>query len=403
MQDFYKVPIAVAFLLSVIFAVVVSKGSFSQRIKVLTEGLGDSSLQLMVLIFILAGAFAASAKAVGAVDSTVNLTLHLLPQSCILPGIFLASCFISFSMGTSCGTIAALTPVAVGVAQTAGFDLPLMVGLVVGGTYFGDNLSFISDTTIIATQTQGCRLRDKFRTNLRLVLPVALLLAVVYFILGSDVSAATEVGDYSLLCVLPYVVIIVTALAGMNVIVVLLCGLMLTGIVGIATGTLPFFDWLAAMNDGLMGIAELVFCTLLAGGMLALIRHEGGIEFIISRITRHIGSERGAEFSIAMLVTLVNICTANNTVAIITAGPIAHDISVRFGIDPRRSASILDTMSCFAQGVLPYGAQVLIAAGLSGLSPIAIVSHLYYPMLIGLAVLISILLGAKHNFFVRKF
>lgn len=390
LQDFYKVPIAVAFMLSAIVALLMARGSFSERVSVFTKGVGSSTLQLMVFIFILAGAFAASAKAVGAVDSTVNLTLSLLPGFCILPGIFLASCFISFSMGTSCGTIAALTPVAVGIAQTAGFDLPLMVGLVVGGTYFGDNLSFISDTTIIATQTQGCRMRDKFRTNLRLVLPVAILLSIVYLFIGMGTEAHTEAGEYSMLKVMPYILIIATALTGMNVILVLLSGLLFTGIIGMADHSLTFFAWMGAMNEGLMSVAELVFCTLLAGGMLEMIRHEGGIDLIISRITRHINSTRGAEFSIALMVTLVNICTANNTVSIITAGPIARDIAQRFDIAPRRSASILDTMSCFAQGILPYGAQVLIAAALSTLSPIDIVSHLYYPILLGIAVIISI-------------
>ena len=389
LQDFYSVPIAVAFLLSAVYALLCMGGTFKERLNAFTEGAGEGTMQLMVLIFILSGAFAASAKAMGAVDSTVNLTLSMLPEELLLPGVFLASCFISFSIGTSCGTIAALTPVAVGIAQAAGLSIPLMVGLVVGGTYFGDNLSFISDTTIIATQTQGCNMRDKFRVNLRIVLPVAVLLLVVYYLMGTGMEAAA-VGSYQAVKLLPYLCVILTALYGLNVILVLIMGLAVTGIIGVLTGDFTVLDWLKHINAGMMGMAELILCTLLAGGMLAVIRSQGGIDYIIHHLTRHINGRKGAEYSIAALVALVNVCTANNTVAIITTGGIAHDIARRFDIDPRRSASILDTMSCFAQGLLPYGAQVLIAAGLAGINPISIIPYLFYPLLIGIAVLISI-------------
>jgi Na+/H+ antiporter NhaC len=346
---------------------------------------------LMLAIFILAGAFAASAKTMGAVDATVDLALRYLPEQAILPGIFLASCFISLSIGTSCGTIAALTPLAVGIAQQSGISIPLMVGLVVGGTYFGDNLSFISDTTIVATQTQGCNMKDKFHVNIRIVAPVAIVMLVVYFFLGSNLSSPTLTDNMNYWLVLPYLAVVVLAVCGVNVLLTLTIGILLTGIIGIWIGAYDVFGWFSAMNDGMMGMSELIIVTILAGGMLEIIRYNGGINLIIKALTRNIHGTRGGELSIAALTSLVNICTANNTVAIITTGPIAKDIAQRFGIDPRKSASILDTASCFTQGLLPYGAQVLIAAGLSGLNPIAIIPHLYYPMLIGLALVLAIL------------
>lgn len=391
-QDFYKMPIIVAFLASAIYTILISPGKLKDRIEEYCKGAGSSTMMLMILIFVLAGAFATSAKEMGAVDSTVNLTLQMLPPELILPGIFLASCFISLSIGTSCGTIAALTPVAVGLASASGMSIPLMVGLVVGGTYFGDNLSFISDTTIIATQTQGCSMDDKFKVNSRIVVPVAAILLAVYFVIGSDITLAANVGDYNILKVLPYVAVLVLALMGVNVVMVLLIGLILTGIIGICDGAFDVFGWCAAMNEGVMGMGELIIVTMLAGGMLSMIRANGGIDYIIKGLTKGINSKRTAELGIATLAFLVNICTANNTVAIITTGPIAHDIAQRFGIDPRKSASILDTASCFAQGILPYGAQVLIAAGLASISPVSIMPYLFYPFAIGIALLASILL-----------
>lgn len=389
-QDFYKVPITIAFLASAIFALITVKGKIEHRIKIFAKGAGNSTMILMLSIFILAGAFAASAKSIGAVDATVNLTLKCLPEQFILPGIFLASCFISLSIGTSCGTIAALTPIAVGIADRSGVSVPLMVGLIVGGTYFGDNLSFISDTTIIATQTQGCKMRDKFSTNIRIVAPVALLMLVIYYFLGQNISAPQSIPDINLWLILPYLSVVIMALCGLNVLIVLALGLLLTGIIGISIGTFDIFGWMAAMNEGMMGMSELIIVTILAGGMLEIIRHNGGIDYLISKITSGMKTARSAEYSIAALTCLVNVCTANNTVAIITAGPIARDISKRFGIDPRKSASILDTSSCFTQGLLPYGAQVLIAAGLSQVNPISIIPNLLYPMFIGVALSLAI-------------
>ena len=391
LKDFYSVPIAVAFLLSAVYAILAPGGTYKERIDSFTKGVGESTVGLMLLIFILSGAFAATAKAMGAVDSTVNMTLQILPPALLLPGVFVASCFISFSIGTSCGTIAALTPVAVGIADAAGISVPLMVGLVVGGTFFGDNLSFISDTTIIATQTQGCRMKDKFLTNIRIVLPCALILVVVYFFIGNNAGTETHLGDYQLVKIIPYLCVIAAALSGMDVILVLILGLFTTALIGVLDESFSPLGWLQEVNNGIMTMAELMLCTLLASGMLAIIRNQGGIQYIIEKITRHINGRRGAELSLAMLVVFVNICTANNTVAIITVGSIARDIAQKFGVDPRRSASILDTMSCFAQGLLPYGAQVLIAAGLASVNPAHIIPFLWYPMMIGVAVVLSIL------------
>ena len=390
-QDFYKVPIAVAFLVSSVYSLLTVKGTMNERINIFAKGAGNPTMVLMLAIFILAGDFAAAAKTMGAVDATVNLALNYLPEQAILPGIFLASCFISLSIGTSCGTIAALTPLAVGIAQQSGISVPLMVGLVVGGTYFGDNLSFISDTTIVATQTQGCNMKDKFHVNIRIVAPVALLMLVVYFFLGTSLNTSAEVGGVNFWLVLPYLAVVILAVCGINVLLTLTIGIILTGIIGISHGAYDVFGWFSAMNEGMMGMSELIIVTILAGGMLEIIRHNGGINLIIKALTRNIKGARGGEMSIAALTCLVNICTANNTVAIITTGPIAKDVAKRFGIDPRKSASILDTASCFTQGMLPYGAQVLIAAGLSGLNPIAIIPHLFYPMLIGIALVLAIL------------
>lgn len=397
-QDFYKVPIAVAFLVSSVYALLTVKGTMNERIQIFARGAGNTTMVLMLSIFILAGAFAASAKTMGAVDATVNLALKYLLEQFILPGVFLAACFISLSIGTSCGTIAALTPLAVGIAMQSGISIPLIVGLVVGGTYFGDNLSFISDTTIVATQTQGCSMKDKFRVNIRIVAPIATIMLIVYYFLGSHVSTPADIGDVNFWLVLPYLAVIILAICGINVLLVLAIGIVLTGIIGIAIGTYDLFGWFAAMNEGMMGMAELIIMTILAGGMLEIIRHNGGIDLIIKALTRNIHGKRGGELCIATLTCLVNICTANNTVAIITSGPIAKDIATRFRIDPRRSASILDTASCFTQGILPYGAQVLIAASLSSLNPIAILPHLYYPILIGIALLLAILFRYPRKF-----
>ncbi|HBO06650.1 MULTISPECIES: Na+/H+ antiporter NhaC family protein [Bacteroides] len=391
-NDFYKVPITVAFLLSSCYAIAITRGlKLEQRIYQFSVGAGNKNILLMIWIFVLAGAFAQSAKQMGAIDATVNLTLHILPDNLLLAGIFIAACFISLSIGTSVGTIVALTPVAVGLAEKTGIDLPYMVAIVVGGSFFGDNLSFISDTTIASTKTQDCVMRDKFKVNFMIVVPAALIVLGIYIFQGLSLSAAPQIQEIEWIKVIPYLIVLGTAIAGMNVMLVLLLGIFSTGIIGLFTGT-GFFDWFGAMGTGITGMGELIIITLLAGGMLETIRYNGGIDFIIARLTRHVTGKRGAELSIAALVSVANLCTANNTIAIITTGPIAKDIAKRFHLDRRKTASILDTFSCLIQGIIPYGAQMLIAAGLASISPLSIIGNLYYPFCMGAFAILAILM-----------
>lgn len=391
--------LTVAFMISSIYAVAISGGMpIRKRIDTYSRGAGANNLMLMLWIYVLAGAFAASAKAMGAVDATVNLALSLLPASMILPGLFLAACFISLSIGTSVGTIVALVPIAAGLAHSVDANLALTVAIIVGGAYFGDNLSFISDTTVVATQTQGCQMSDKFRVNALIVIPAAIIILIIYGILGAGTKAPTHIDAVQYMKVLPYIVVLVTAIAGMNVMAVLTLGSILCGIIGIIYGGYDIFGWFSAMGNGVIGMGELIIIAMMAGGMLEIIRENGGIDFIISKITAHVNSKRGAELSIAALVSMVNICTANNTVAILTVGNISKKIGDKFGVDNRKAASILDTFSCTIQGLIPYGVQMLLAAGLSGLSPLDIIPYLYYPMAIGLAALFAILFRYPRRF-----
>lgn len=391
--------LTVAFMISSIYAVAISGGMpIRKRIDTYSRGAGANNLMLMLWIYVLAGAFAASAKAMGAVDATVNLALSLLPASMILPGLFLAACFISLSIGTSVGTIVALVPIAAGLAHSVDANLALTVAIIVGGAYFGDNLSFISDTTVVATQTQGCQMSDKFRVNALIVIPAAIIILIIYGILGAGTKAPTHIDAVQYMKVLPYIVVLVTAIAGMNVMAVLTLGSILCGIIGIIDGGYDIFGWFSAMGNGVIGMGELIIIAMMAGGMLEIIRENGGIDFIISKITAHVNSKRGAELSIAALVSMVNICTANNTVAILTVGNISKKIGDKFGVDNRKAASILDTFSCTIQGLIPYGVQMLLAAGLSSLSPLDIIPYLYYPMAIGLAALFAILFRYPRRF-----
>ena len=401
--DFYKMPITVAFVISSIVAIAISKGGpLNNRIEQFCRGAANSNIMLMIIIFILAGAFAQTAKEMGAVDATVNLTMSFLPGNLLAAGIFIAACFISISVGTSVGTIVALAPVAVGIAEKAGMPDALMLGVVVSGAMFGDNLSFISDTTIVATRTQGCEMQDKFKVNFRIALPAALVVTLLYIISGLGVNETYQPESIEWIKVLPYLVVLITAVAGMNVMLVLVVGILLSGLTGLFTGTFDIWAWNAAMGNGIIGMGELIIVTLLAGGMLEMIRYNGGIEWIIRKLTARINSPRGAETSIAGLVCFANLCTANNTIALIMAGPIAKDIATRFHIDPRRSASLLDIFSCFVQGIIPYGAQILMAAGLGATSPIAIMQYLYYPYLLGLAAALAILFQYPRKYSVAK-
>ena len=401
--------LTVAFMVSSIYAVAISGGMpIKKRIDTYSRGAGANNLMLMLWIYVLAGAFAASAKAMGAVDATVNLALSLLPASMILPGLFLAACFISLSIGTSVGTIVALVPIAAGLAHSVDANLALTVAIIVGGAYFGDNLSFISDTTVVATQTQGCQMSDKFRVNALIVVPAAILILAIYGVMGMGTKAPMHIGKVEYLKVLPYIVVLITAICGMNVMAVLTLGTILCGAIGIgfhylgtdmtaansmgATGSYDLFGWFSAIGNGVIGMGELIIIAMMAGGMLEIIRENGGIDYIIKKLTSHVGSKRGAELSIAALVSMVNICTANNTVAILTVGNIAKKIGDKFGVDNRKAASILDTFSCTVQGLIPYGVQMLLAAGLSGLNPLDIIPYLYYPIAIGVAALLAVLL-----------
>lgn len=391
--------LTVAFMISSIYAVAISGGMpVRKRVDTYSKGAGANNLMLMLWIYVLAGSFAASAKAMGAVDATVNLALSILPASMILPGLFLAACFISVSIGTSVGTVVALVPIAAGLAHSMDANVGMMTAIIVGGAYFGDNLSFISDTTVVATQTQNCKMSDKFKVNSMIVVPAAVLVLIAYSVMGVGLQAPTHINEVEYMKVLPYLTVLVTAIAGMNVMAVLTLGTLLCGAIGIgshllgASGSYDLFGWFSAMGNGIIGMGELIIIAMMAGGMLEIIRENGGIDFIINKITAHVNSKRGAELSIAALVSVVNICTANNTVAILTVGNISKKIGDRFGVDNRKAASILDTFSCMVQGLIPYGVQMLLAAGLANLSPMDILPYLYYPLAIGVAALLAILL-----------
>ncbi|MBD9087424.1 MAG: Na+/H+ antiporter NhaC family protein [Prevotella copri] len=397
--------LTVAFMISSIYAVAISGGMpVKKRVDTYSKGAGANNLMLMLWIYVLAGSFAASAKAMGAVDATVNLALSILPASMILPGLFLAACFISVSIGTSVGTVVALVPIAAGLAHSMDANVGMMTAIIVGGAYFGDNLSFISDTTVVATQTQNCKMSDKFKVNSMIVVPAAVLVLIAYSVMGIGLQAPTHISEVEYMKVLPYLIVLITAIAGMNVMAVLTLGTLLCGAIGIgshllgASGSYDLFGWFSAMGNGIIGMGELIIIAMMAGGMLEIIRENGGIDFVINKITAHVNSKRGAELSIAALVSMVNICTANNTVAILTVGNISKKIGDRFGVDNRKAASILDTFSCMVQGLIPYGVQMLLAAGLANLSPMDILPYLYYPLAIGVAALLAILFRYPKRF-----
>ncbi len=399
-QDFYRIPISAAFLLASVYAMCICKGkTLEERISVFSDGAGNRNVLLMIWIFVMAGAFAETAKEIGAIDATVNIALRILPGNLLYAGLFLASCFISMSIGTSVGTIVALVPVAAGIGAelsasgaTGIFSgTPFITAIIVGGAFFGDNLSFISDTTIAATRTQGCSMSDKFKANIRIVGPAALLVTALYVFMGSSISVTPEADPVEWILLIPYILIIALSISGVNVVASLTIGLAVNAVIGFIGGSLTWDGFLSAIGSGISGMGDLIIVTMLAGGMLELIKINGGIDFIVNGMTRRIRGKRGAEFSIAGLVSLANLCTANNTIAIITTGRIARDITEKFGLDPRKTASILDTFSCLIQGIIPYGAQLLMAAGLAGISSISIIGYLYYPFVMGLCAILAIL------------
>ena len=393
-HDFYKVPVAAAFIIASAYALLITRSvpGTNDKISIFSEGAGNKNVLLMIWIFVLAGAFAATAKEVGAIEATVNAALHILPGKLIYAGLFLVACFISMAIGTSVGTIVALVPIATGIAAETGMSTAFVTGIVVGGAFFGDNLSFISDTTVAATSSQGCSMRDKFRVNLWIAAPAAIIVTVIYVVQGLQVEAVPAAGSVSWWGLIPYLLVIGLALAGVNVVTVLALGIGVNGVIGWVTGAFDFVGWMASIGSGIGSMGELIIVSLLSGGMLEIIRYNGGLQFIIDGLTRRITGPRAASLSIAGLVSLVNLCTANNTIAIITVGPLARHITERFGLDPRKTASILDTFSCLVQGIIPYGAQMLMASGLAGISALSIIARLYYPFVLGSVALLSILL-----------
>ncbi len=394
--DFYKMPVTVAFLSATVWAFLVCRpGSMARKTEQFSKGAAHSNIMMMIWIFILAGAFAQSAKYTGAVDAMVNLTLYALPANMLLPGVFLAACLISLSIGTSVGTIVALMPVAAGLATGAGSSVALMAGAVVGGAFFGDNLSFISDTTIAATRTQGCAMKDKFRANFRIVLPAAILVFALYSVLGWDLQSTARNAPEHIWLVLPYILVLVTALCGMNVMRVLILGLAGTGVAALCLQSTNLMDWAGAMGKGITGMGELIIVTLLAAGVLELIRYNGGLTYIITHLCRHIHGRRGAELGIGAMTMLANFCTANNTVAIVAVGNIARRVAQRYGVSPTRTASLLDTFSCVAQAIIPYGAQLLMGAALAGISSLQIIPYLFYPFCMCACALLFITIGKK--------
>lgn len=396
--DFYKVPVASAFLLASVYAVAITPGKIDYRINVFSEGAGHWNILLMVWIFMLAGAFAGSAGEMGSIEATVNFTLSIVPAKALLAGLFLTACFVSLAIGTSVGTIVALVPIANGIAQETGMSQGMMAALIVGGSFFGDNLSFISDTTIAATRAVGCAMSDKFRANFRIVLPAVIVVAGYYVFKGMSIQTTSDVQSIEWLKLVPYLSVIVLALFGMNVTLVLLIGLLLNAVVGFSTGSLDWFSWLSSMGQGIVGMGDLIIVTLLAGGMLGTIKYNGGLEYIMRGIVKRVHGRRGAELGIGLLTGLANLCTANNTIAIITVGGIVNDISDKYNIPKRRAASLMDIFSCFVQGIIPYGAQLLMAAGLTGLATTQIIPYLYYPFAVGICVILSILFSNNLKF-----
>ena len=388
--DFYAMPALVAFVVALFVAMFMTKGvSFDEKLKIMASGAGDVNIITMVLIFITAGMFSGAVSAAGGVENTVNFGLSILPANLIVVGLFLIGCFISISMGTSVGTITALSPIALGVATETGFPAAICAAAVVCGAMFGDNLSIISDTTIAAVRTQGCEMRDKFKQNFFIVLPAAIITIVILFAVTSGLPTATSATyEYNFIQVVPYLVVLIGALIGLNVFLVLLLGTVLSVIVGVAMGQFTLIESFTAIGGGMSGMFEISVISITVACIVSLIKHNGGIDVILEGIKTRTKGKRGAEFGIAILVFLVDLCTANNTVAIVMAGPIAKEISDEFDVDPKRSASILDIFASVGQGMIPYGAQLLTAGALCAVSPMQIIPYLFYPMLMAVCAIV---------------
>ena len=397
--DMYEISVIITFSAAAFTAILLNKKeTLSNKLDIFCKGAGDTNVILMILIFVLAGAFAQVAKDMGAVDSTVNLGLSILPSNLLVAGLFIIACFIALSVGTSMGTIVALVPIAVGISDKTGVAVALAVGAVVSGAMFGDNLSIISDTTIAATRTQGCEMKDKFKMNFKIVLPAAIATALLLVFLTRNAGMVkVESLEYNLIKILPYIAVIISSLLGLNVVIVLLGGILIAGAIGIYFGSFDIMALAESIANGVMGMGELIIISLLISGTIALIKHNGGIDYILNKGLRGFKSKRNAELGIATLVSLVDICTANNTIAIVTVGPIAKNISDEVGLEPKRVAGIMDMFSCVFQGIIPYGAQLISAAGLAAISPFAIMKYLFYPYLMGICAIIAILWHYRKN------
>jgi len=394
MGDFYAFPVIVAISISGAVALAMNrKESFSRKVDIFCQGAGNLNVMLMVIIFLLAGAFSEVAKGMGAVDSTVNFALSVIPQNLVVVGLFIIACFISLSMGTSVGTIVALAPIGVGISDLTELPIALVMAAVVGGSMFGDNLSFISDTTITAVRSQGAQMKDKFKVNFWIVLPAAIITSIILGFMTSGGTAQVEHLSYNWIKIIPYVLVIILALSGMNVFLVLALGIVLAGAVGLADGSYHIMSLIQKIGEGMEGMYEIAFLAILIAGMVEVIKFNGGIDFLLRLVTRRIKSQKGAEFGIAGLVGLTNLSTANNTIAILIAGPLAKNIADQYEIEPRKSAGILDIFSCTVQGLLPYGAQFLVAASVAKISPVSILPYSFYPILIGICGMIAIFIG----------
>lgn len=392
-QDFYAMPAIVAFLIALFVAFLQNKElSFNKKIEVIAKGVGEENIITMSLIFLCAGGFSGAVTAAGGVDSTVNLGLSLIPAHFAVAGLFLIGCFISVSMGTSMGTIAALAPIAVGISEKTGFALSICIGAVVCGAMFGDNLSMISDTTIAAVKTQGCEMKDKFKANFFIVLPAAIITVLIFWFATRNMNFHLEENlSYSLWEVLPYMVVLIGALIGINVFVVLISGIVISLIVGVSMGHIALSEMFQVVGNGVTSMYDITVISIIVACIVSLVKEHGGIQFILNLIKSKINGRRGAEFGIALLALFVDACTANNTVAIVMTGPIAKEISEEFDVDPRRSASLLDMFTSVGQGIIPYGAQLLSAATLTGLTPLQIIPNLYYPLLMGVCGVLAII------------
>ena len=392
-KDFYAMPAIVAVLIALFVAFLQNKElSFNKKIEVIAKGVGEENIITMSLIFLCAGGFSGAVTAAGGVDSTVNLGLSLIPAHFAVAGLFLIGCFISVSMGTSMGTIAALAPIAVGISEKTGFALSICIGAVVCGAMFGDNLSMISDTTIAAVKTQGCEMKDKFKANFFIVLPAAIITVLIFWFATRDMNFHLEENlSYSLWEVLPYMVVLLGALIGINVFVVLISGIVISLIVGVSMGHIAPSEMFQVVGNGVTSMYDITVISIIVACIVSLVKEHGGIQFILDLIKSKINGRRGAEFGIALLALFVDACTANNTVAIVMTGPIAKEISEEFDVDPRRSASLLDMFTSVGQGIIPYGAQLLSAATLTGLTPLQIIPNLYYPLLMGVCGVLAII------------